>query len=167
MSHAESSASPLYVHDAEGTYRTARAQEVLNAALELVDRLFEPGVELSAPRAAREYLALHLGPLEHEVFGALFLDAQNRLIEYRELFRGTATQTSVYPREIVKEALHCNAVAAILVHNHPSGNGEPSRADEYLTQTLKAALTLIDVRVLDHLVVAGTTLTSFAERGLL
>ena len=122
---------------------------------------------LSAPRAAREYLALRLGSVEHEIFACIFLDAQNRIIEYVELFRGTVTQTAVYPREVVKEALRRNAVALILVHNHPSGIGEPSRADEHLTQTLKDALALVDVRVLDHLIVGGTGLTSLAERGLL
>ncbi|RYH45827.1 MAG: DNA repair protein, partial [Alcaligenaceae bacterium] len=97
----------------------------------------------------------------------LMLDAQNRLIEYVELFRGTVSQASVYPREVVKELLARNAAALVLVHNHPSGVAEPSRADEHLTQTLKAALALADVRVLDHLIVAGSNVLSFAERGLL
>jgi len=101
------------------------------------------------------------------VFAVLMLDAQNRLIEYVELFRGTVSQASVYPREVVKESLARNAAALVLVHNHPSGVAEPSRADEHLTQTLKAALALVDVRVLDHLIVAGSDVLSFAERGLL
>jgi DNA repair protein RadC len=101
------------------------------------------------------------------VFGVLWLDAQNRLIEAEELFRGTLTQTSVYPREVVKAALTRNAGAAILYHNHPSGSAEPSRADELLTGNLKTALALVDVRVLDHFVVTAGKVTSFAARGLM
>jgi DNA repair protein RadC len=115
----------------------------------------------------KEYLRLQIGGREHEVFVVLFLDAQNRLIRLEELFRGTLTQTSVYPREVVKRALELNAAAVVLAHNHPSGAAEPSRADEFLTQTLKSALGLIDVRVLDHLVVTRSEVVSFAERGLL
>ena len=110
---------------------------------------------------------MKLGGLPHEVFAVLWLDAQNRLIAFEELFRGTLTQTSVYPREIVKGALARNAAAVILAHNHPSGVPEPSRADENLTRILKEALALVDVRVLDHLVVASTGVTSLAERGLI
>jgi len=105
--------------------------------------------------------------LQHEVFTALFLDAQNRLIEDEDLFRGTLTQTSVYPREVVRRALHHNAAAVIFAHNHPSGVAEPSRADELLTRTLRDALALVDIRVLDHVIVAGAASVSFAERGLL
>ena len=105
--------------------------------------------------------------LEHEVFCVVFLDAQHRVIELQQMFRGTVTQTSVYPREVVKASLALNAAAVILAHNHPSGAAEPSRADEYLTQTLKTALQLVDVRVLDHLVVTANVVVSFAERGLL
>ena len=101
------------------------------------------------------------------MFGVIHLDAQNRVIDYVEMFRGTVSQTSVYPREVVKEALARNSAALLLVHNHPSGAAEPSRADEMLTQTLKSALALVDVRVLDHLIVAGSAILSFAERGLL
>jgi DNA repair protein RadC len=108
-----------------------------------------------------------LARLEHEVFMALFLDAQNRVIAAEELFRGTLTQTSVYPREVVKRALVHNAAAVILAHNHPSGVAEPSRADEFLTQTLRQSLSLVDARVLDHFIVAGNGVVSFAERGLL
>ena len=104
---------------------------------------------------------------EHEVFYCLMLDAQNRLIEAREMFRGTLTQTAVYPREVVKAALACNAGAVIFAHNHPSSLAEPSRADELLTQELKQALALVDVKVLDHFIVGGDTVLSFAERGLL
>jgi len=101
------------------------------------------------------------------VFAVIHLDAQNRVIDYVEMFRGTVSQTSVYPREVVKEALARNSAALLPVHNHPSGVAEPSRADELLTQTLKSALALVDVRVLDHLIVAGSAILSFAERGLL
>ncbi len=122
---------------------------------------------LDSPSAVRDHLVARFAGLEHEVFVVLFLDAQNRLIEAVDMFRGTLTQTSVYPREIVKEALRKNACAVILAHNHPSGVPEPSRADEFLTRTLSQALGLIDVRVLDHFVVAGSQTVSFAERGLL
>ena len=115
----------------------------------------------------RDYLRLTLGRREHEVFVALFLDAQNRLLVAEELFRGALTQTSVYPREVFKRALAVNAAAVIFAHNHPSGVAEPSRSDEMLTASLRMALALVDVRVLDHLIVAGPTTVSFAERGLL
>jgi len=120
-----------------------------------------------APAAVKDYLRLQLGAHPHEVFAVLFLDAQNRLLALEEMFRGTLTQTSVYPREVVKRALELRAGAVILAHNHPSGAAEPSRADEYLTQTLKSALALVDVRILDHLVVGRSAVVSFAERGLL
>lgn len=123
---------------------------------------------LAAPGTVRDWLRLTLAPQHHEVFVALWLDAQNRLIADEELFRGTLSQTSVYPREVVKQALAHNAAAVILAHNHPSGVAEPSHADELLTQTLKQALALVDVRLLDHFIVAGNALPlSFAERGLL
>jgi DNA repair protein RadC len=123
---------------------------------------------LTAPGAVRDWLRLSLGNLQHEVFVALWLDAQNCLIADEELFRGTLTQTSVYPREVVKQALTHNAAAVILAHNHPSGATEPSNADQLITHTLKDALALIDVRLLDHFIVAGQAQPlSFAERGLL
>ena len=115
----------------------------------------------------RTVMLLQLGGLAHEVFAVLFLDAQHRLIRLEEMFRGTLSQTSVYPREVVKRALALNAAAVVLAHNHPSGVAEPSRADEFLTQSLKSALALVDVRVIDHFVVAGDQLVSMAERGLL
>jgi DNA repair protein RadC len=144
----------------------------LAATLELARRALTEDMKardlLASPGAARDWLKLKLGGLNHEVFGALWLDAQNRLIGWDELFRGTLTQTSVYPREVVKQALTRNAAAVILAHNHPSGLTEPSAADEVLTRCLKEALTLIDVRVLDHFIVAGrATPLSFAERGLI
>lgn len=122
---------------------------------------------LNAPSMVRDYLKLRLSEREHELFIALFLDAQHRLIACEELFRGTLAQTSVYPREVVKAALKYNAGAVIFAHNHPSGVAEPSRADEMLTTALKQALALIDVRTIDHFVVAGTGTISFAERGLM
>ena len=120
-----------------------------------------------SPQMVKDYLQLHLGGLQHEVFTVLFLDNQHRLISLDTLFTGTVSQTSVYPREVVKRALARNAAAVILAHNHPSGVAEPSRADEHLTQALKSALALVDVRVLDHLVVGCGLVVSFAERGLL
>jgi DNA repair protein RadC len=120
-----------------------------------------------APDKVKDYLRLQLASLAYEVFAVLFLDAQHRLIRCEEMFRGTLTQTSVYPREVLKRALDLNAAAVILAHNHPSGVAEPSRADEFLTQSLKSALQQIDVRVLDHLVVGQGPVVSFAERGLL
>jgi len=122
---------------------------------------------LGTPGAVRDYLRLTLRGIEHEVFVSIYLDAQNRVLAPVEVFRGTLTQTSVYPREIVKEALRHNAAGVIFAHNHPSGVAEPSHADEALTRALRTALALVDVRVLDHFVVAGNTTTSFAERGLL
>lgn len=133
----------------------------------LAGRLTRESHVFDSPQLVKDYCRLHLGGLEHEVFGCLFLDSQHRLIEFRAMFTGTLSQTSVYPREVVKAALRVNAGAVILTHNHPSGSTEPSRADELLTSTLKAALALVDVRVIDHMIVSATGTTSFAERGLL
>ncbi len=132
----------------------------------LAERLRERNV-FDSSSTMRSYLQLQLGAHPHEVFAVLFLDAQLRLIGLETLFRGTLTHTSVYPREVVVRALHHQAAAVVLAHNHPSGDAEPSRADEALTATLKAALALVDVRVLDHFVVGGDTIRSFAESGLL
>jgi len=125
------------------------------------------GINLSSPTAVRDFLRLSIQNRPVEVFVGLFLDAQNHVIAVEELFSGTLTQTSVFPREVVKRALHHNAAGVIFAHNHPSGVAEPSHADETLTQALKEALALIDVRVLDHFVVGRGTTLSFAERGLL
>ena len=122
---------------------------------------------LSSPQQVRDFLCLKLGGLTREVFVVLFLDAQNRMITSEEMFSGTLTQTSVYPREVVKKALHHNAASVIFAHNHPSGIAQPSQADELITKELKQALALVDVRVLDHFIVAGNTTFSFVERGLL
>lgn len=130
-----------------------------------VDLAKTPVIE--SPAAARTLTLAHLGGLQHEMFGVMFLNSQHQLIKFEPMFRGSISATSVYPREVVKEALACNAAAVILAHNHPSGSTEPSRADESLTKTLKDALALVDVRVLDHFIVAGSEVVSFAERGLL
>ena len=144
----------------------------LAATLELARRALAGSLKvkdaLASPQSVRDWLRLALGSLQHEVFVALWLDAQNRLIRYQEMFQGTLTQTSVYPRRVVTEALTANAAAVILAHNHPSGVAEPSQADELLTRSLKQALSLVDVKVLDHFIVAGSSQPlSFAERGLL
>lgn len=147
---------------------TPHEQAIIDAATAILTaKMRAKGSTMDSPSAARQLACLHMGHLEHEAFAVMFLDAQNRLIEFRQLFRGTLTQTSVYPREVVRTALALGAAAAILVHNHPSGHCEPSRADEHLTHTLKAALALVDVRTLDHLIVAGAQCASFAERGLI
>ena len=148
-----------------------RLKRRLLAAKELVRRsLLErlsQGNALNSPASVRDYLRMTLAARDYEVFMVLFLDAQNRVIKSEEMFRGTLTQTSVYPREVVKRSLQYNAGGAIFAHNHPSGVAEPSHADETLTQALKQALALVDVRVLDHFIVAGAGILSFAERGLL
>jgi DNA repair protein RadC len=143
----------------------------LQAAVELARRALRETIRavdvLSSPRAVRDFLRLSLQGRGEEVFVGMFLDTQNRVIAAEELFHGTLTQTSVYPREVVKRALHNNAAAVIFAHNHPSGAAEPSGADEVLTRTLKQALALVDVKVLDHFIVGAGAALSFAERGLL
>lgn len=154
---------------AEG--RQAQLNHVLGVAKELLLRGLRRDMcaasIISSPGALRDWLRLHCADLQHEVFLVLFLDAQHRVLDAEAMFRGTVTQTAVYPREVVKAALSRNAAAVAFAHNHPSGHAEPSRADEYLTANLKSALALVDVRVIDHFVVAGDRLTSMAERGLL
>lgn len=144
-----------------------RLQAVVELAKRMLHEAARASPALGSPQAVRDYLCLALARRGHEIFTVLFLDAQHRLIASEEMFRGTLTQTSVYPREVVKNALAYNSAAVILAHNHPSGVAEPSRADEALTRALQAALALVDVRVLDHIVVAGAQSVSFAERGLL
>ena len=142
--------------------------EVIRMAIGIIDHRFGlKRASLNSPSLVRDYLRLTLTDKEHEVFACVFIDAQNRVIAVEELFRGTLTQTSVYPREVVKRALHRNCAAVILAHNHPSGVAEPSHADEMLTQCLKTALALVDVKVLDHFIIAADQSLSFAERGLL
>jgi DNA repair protein RadC len=159
----------LYTND-ESTatgMREASYQEILNAACAQMSHRVRRGTTLGSAKATRDYLALKLGNLEHEVFAVLFLDKRHRLISYQEMFRGTIDGATVHPREVVKEALKQNAAAVILAHPHPSGVSEPSAADESITHRLREALALIDVRVLDHVIVAGGDIFSFAERGLL
>jgi len=150
-----------------GTAKSAQ----LSAAVELARRSLRDelknGAALTSPGAVRDYLRLALGGREHEVFVCIWLDAQHRVLKAEEMFRGTLTQTSVYPREVVKAALGSNAAAVIFAHNHPSGAAQPSQADELLTRNLKEALALVEVKVLDHFIVAGRHAVSFAERGLL
>ena len=141
--------------------------QTIQRALKILERRIRDGPALASPAAVRDYLRLLLHDRPHEVFVCVFLDSQQRVIACDELFRGTLAQTSVYPREVVKAALAHNAAAVIFAHNHPSGIAEPSRADELLTQSLKQALALVDIRALDHFVVAGSALVSFAERGLM
>ncbi|MBK8063583.1 MAG: DNA repair protein RadC [Betaproteobacteria bacterium] len=153
----------------KGLGEAKRAQ--LAAVLEIARRALAEDLRtssaLTSPQSVRDYLRLGLSAREHEVFVVLFLDAQHRVLCIEELFRGTLTQTSVYPREVVKAALRANAAAVIFAHNHPSGVAEPSQADELLTRQLKDALAMVDVKVLDHFIVAGRATLSFAERGLL
>jgi DNA repair protein RadC len=150
-----------------GPAKYVQLQAVVEMARRALAEQMRERDTMSSPQAVRDYLRLSLGARPHEVFVAMFLDAQNRMLGCEELFRGTLTQTSVYPREVVKTALRYNAAGVIFAHNHPSGVAEPSRADELLTQTLKQALSLVEIKTLDHFIVAGSKTISFAERGLL
>jgi DNA repair protein RadC len=150
-----------------GQAKYVQLQAVLEMAQRALGEKLKLGVALNSPQAVRDYLRLRLHRRPQEVFVGVFLDAQNCVLAVEDLFSGTLTQTSVYPREVVKRALHHNAAAVIFAHNHPSGVAEPSRADETLTATLKRALALVDVGVLDHFVVGADSTMSFAERGLL
>jgi DNA repair protein RadC len=150
-----------------GAAKRAQLVAVLELARRALAGQLKETTLFDTPQAVRDYLQLQLGSRPHEVFAILFLDSQHRLIALEELFRGTLTQTSVYPREVVTRTLALNAASVVLAHNHPSGSASPSRADEALTQTLKAALALIDVRVLDHFVVTSNQAVSMAELGLL
>lgn len=143
-----------------------KTKRLIARALKAAEAAVTYGTALESPRQVADYLKLRVAGLSYEVFGVVWVNSQYAVIEAQELFRGTLASTSVYPREVVKAGLAVNAAAAILYHNHPSGVVEPSRADEYLTTTLKQALSLVDIRVLDHLVLAGARHTSFAERGL-
>ena len=150
-----------------GPAKYAQLQAALEIARRTLREKLDTGAALSAPGAVRDYLQLLLRTRQQEVFVAIFLDAQHRVVASEELFQGTLTQTSVYPREVVKRALHHNAAALIFAHNHPSGVAEPSDSDRLLTQALKKSLQLVDVRVLDHFIVAGAGCLSFAEKGML
>ena len=159
--------STLLVRDAQGCYLPASSDQILEAARQVVDQKMTRGTAFSSPATVKEYLTTKLSCLDVEVFAVLFLDSQHCLIEYVEMFQGTLSQTSVYPREVVRAALDRHAAAVIVAHNHPSGVPEPSAADKALTSHLKAALALMDIRTLDHIIVAGQKTTSFAELGLL
>ena len=161
-SHAEFCAFPGL-----GDAKYAQLQAVLEMARRALAEQMQRADALNSPAAVRNYLRLALSGKAHEVFCGVFLDSQNRVLAVEELFRGTLTMASVYPREVLKRALAHNAAGMILAHNHPSGVAEPSRADESLTATLKTALALVDIRVLDHFIVGSDSITSFAERGLL
>ena len=153
--------SPAYEVTSADDGIIAKALEILSSRMRI------SGAALNSPAAVKDYLRLTLANLEHEVFSVVFLTAQHCVIEVEEMFRGTLTQTSVYPREVLKRALALNAAAVIFAHNHPSGVTDPSQSDRMLTDALKQALSLVDVKVLDHFIVAGTQALSFAERGLI
>lgn len=157
----------LICDEQSGALRSATPEEVLEAARTILTRRVRRGTRLESPRAVRDYLALSLSERPHEIFGIIYLDNRHRVIEWQELFRGTIDGATVHPREVVKEALSRNAAACILVHNHPSGVAEPSQADELITRRLKEALALVEIRVLDHLIVAGGSIESLAEKGLI
>ena len=150
-----------------GTAKRAQFAAVIELAQRSIGETLREGAALTSPGAVRDYLRLALGARAHEVFVCIWLDAQHRVVRFEEPFRGTLTQTSVYPREIVKSALAANAAAVIFAHNHPSGVAQPSQADELLTRNLKEALAMVEVKVLDHFIIAGNQAISFAERGLL
>jgi len=149
-------------------YNVEREENIIRDALNiLARRMRQAEAFFNSPSAVRDFLKLKMAELEFEVFNVIFLDAQHGVIASEEMFRGTLTQTSVYPREVVKRALFHNAAAVIFAHNHPSGKCEPSQSDQMLTDALKQALSLVDVRSLDHFIIAGTDCMSFAERGLM
>jgi len=163
---AEQESQRLWVQERD-ELRLATAAEIIAAARRAMTHRVRRGTALDSPRAVREFLALKLGTLEHEIFAVLLLDARHRLIEYVELFRGTIDGASVHPREVVKLALARNAAALVIAHPHPSGETTPSQADELITTRLREALALVDIRVLDHIIVAGGETLSMAERGLI
>ena len=166
MSDVNSNDLVLYVRDTS-SYRAATFEETLHAARHLLAERFRPGRSLRSPELVQEYLRFALASREHEVFCLIGLDARHRLLGLVELFRGTVDGAQVHPREVVKESLRLNAVSVIIAHNHPSGVAEPSAADEMITQRIKDALALIDIRLLDHFVVGVHEVVSFARRGLL
>lgn len=162
---AVAEASPRYLL-IEETMTREQEDYLIQRALDILMKRMKTGPVLDSPNVVKQYLRLKLAPLEHEEFVVLFIDNQRRLIAMEQMFRGTITQTSVYPREVVKRALFHNAEAVIFAHGHPSGHCEPSYADQSLTQVLKSALKLVDVQVIDHIVVGLQGSTSMAERGM-
>lgn len=171
MSCETSTATPLHLHvaDAQGQYLPATPEQILQAAREVIILKLPHGALLNSPTAAQDYACTRLAALEHEVFAVFFLDSQLRLIAFKEMFHGTVNQASVYPREVVKQALRCNASQVILAHNHPSGLLNPSDADRMLTRQLSEALCLVGVKVIDHLIVGAGSVEcySFSNHGLL
>ena len=157
----------LYSRDAQGEFVPAQGPAILAAAQGYLRHRVRRGASLQSPAAVREYLTVSLGDRDCEYFCVILLDCRHRVLRYLEMFRGTIDGANVHPREVVKVALQEQAAAVLLVHNHPSKIGEPSAADELITQRLRDALSLVDVRVLDHLIVAGSDVVSFAESGLL
>ena len=161
---------PFKAADTQGLYQaqpTVSAEEIVAMARKLMNRRFAKGRSITSPDAFRDYLQLQLADREHEVFCCVFLDTRHRILAFEPLFRGTIDGASVYPREVVKQALILNACAVILAHNHPSGQPEASEADRSITHRLQQALALVDVRVLDHFIIGKGRAYSFAERGLL
>lgn len=156
----------LEIREPSGRYRKASDHEIIETAKQLINARYAQGTEISAPKDTHDFLKLELGAVEHELFAVMWLDNRHRVIAFETLFRGTIDGASVYPREVVKSALAHNAAACILCHNHPSGQAEPSEADKNITEKVRSALALVDVRTLDHVVVAETTY-SFAEHGLI
>jgi DNA repair protein RadC len=156
-----------FAHTGGGDYRQASAEEILAAARAVLARRVRRGTLLTSPKLVRDFLTVQLGALEHEVFCVAYLDNRHRLIEFVQLFRGTIDGASMHPREVVKQALQLNAAAVIFAHPHPSGIAEPSQADELITHRLREALALVEIRVLDHLIVAGGDVASLAERGVI
>ena len=159
--------STLYVQDTAGVYTPAGSDIILREARNRIARKFRRGSKITAPTDSKAFLQLQLANEENECFACIFLDNQHRVIQFRRLFEGTIDGTSVYPRVVVQQALACNAAALIFAHNHPSGLATPSRADKAITEKLQNALKLMDIRVLDHWIIAGDDLYSFAEAGLL
>ena len=163
----QATAQSLQLVKGLGPAKQAELLAVFELARRALSQRLKEREAFQTPNAVKQYLQLHLAHKNHEVFAVLFLDSQNRMLAMEELFRGTLSQTSVYPREVVMRALHHQAAAVVLSHNHPSGSVQPSRADEHLTQTLKASLALVDVRVLDHIIVGQGQALSMAEAGLM
>jgi len=157
----------LFILDEAGTYRAAAPAEIVAAAKVSISGLYRPGKKIDHHCLAKDLFFIRLAEREQEVFAVLFLDNKHRVIQYEELFFGTIDSSAVHPRQVVKRALHHNAAAVILGHNHPSGELEPSRGDELITNRLKEVLAMIDVRVLDHVIVGRSGATSFGERGLI
>ena len=155
----------LYVQDRGRRYRPATEGQIVEAARQLVDKRMQRGTSFRDPNVARTYFRDKLAGMEREVFAAVFLDSRHQLIEFTELFHGTIDGAEVHPREVVRQAIRCNAAAAIVAHNHPSGSVEPSAADRVVTARLKQALCLVDVRLLDHIIVGGSQTLAMAERG--